>query len=93
MTEKEKAIYDACKASYDSWPKWKKDAVDRVMHPPVEEDPMYPDAVDGDIYWNPVFGDLWMVSKNRFRKINDSYSCDLDEPVGFVKVGHVDGLE
>lgn len=50
----------------------------------------YPEAVDGDIYWNPVFCDLWIVNSRKFIKINDGYSIDLDEPEGFVKVGHID---
>ena len=52
----------------------------------------YPDAVDGDIYWNPCFGDLWIVDGHDFIKINDGYTTDLDDPSGFVKVGHVDGI-
>lgn len=52
----------------------------------------YPDAVDGDIYWNPWFGDLWVVDGDHFIKINDGEMCELDEPVGFEKVGHVDGI-
>ena len=50
------------------------------------------DAVDGDIYWNPTFGDLWVVDGESFIKINDGYTIDVDEPYGFVKVGHVDGV-
>lgn len=56
----------------------------------VEES--YPDAVNGDIYINPLFGDLWVVDNRAFVKINDGYTVDLDEPCGFVKVGHVDGV-
>lgn len=52
----------------------------------------YPDAVDGDIYWNPCFGDLWIVDGDLFIKINEGTTCELDEPVGFEKVGHVDGI-
>lgn len=52
----------------------------------------YPDAVDGDVYWNPGFGDLWIVDGDQFVKINDGYTIDLDDPVGFVKVGHIDGI-
>lgn len=52
----------------------------------------YPDAVDGDVYWNPRFGDLWIVDGDQFVKINDGYTIDLDDPVGFVKVGHIDGI-
>ena len=54
------------------------------------EENKYLDAVDGDVYFNPVFGDLWIVDKGRFVKINDGYDIGLDEPVDFVKVGHVD---
>lgn len=52
----------------------------------------YPDAVDGDIYYNPCFCDLWIVDGRFFIKINDGYQAALDEPVGFVKVGHVEGI-
>ena len=31
----------------------------------------YKDAVDGDIYFNPVFGDFWIVEHGCFVKIND----------------------
>lgn len=50
--------------------------------------------VDGDVYWNPCFCDLWLVDveKQSFIKINDGYEIDLDEPEGFVKVGHIDGI-
>ena len=47
---------------------------------------------DGDIYLNPMFGDLWVVDSGKFIKINDGYSMDVDEPEGFIKVGHVDGI-
>lgn len=87
-----KSDYDKVKASVDTWPQWKKDAAERMMHPYVEAEPNYPDVVDGDIYWNPVFGDLWIVEGNSFRLINDTYSAGLDDAVGFIKVGHVDGL-
>lgn len=52
----------------------------------------YPDAMDGDVYWNPVFNDLWVVDSGKFIKINDGYYTDLDDPIGFVKVGHIDGI-
>ena len=52
----------------------------------------YSDAVDGDIYLNPMFGDLWIVEDNSFIKINDGFTIDLDDPEGFVKVGHVDDV-
>ena len=52
----------------------------------------YPEAANGDIYWNPVFGDLWIVDGESFIKINDGYQIDIDEPSGFVKVGHVEGI-
>ena len=48
----------------------------------------YQDAVDGDIYFNPVFGDLWIVERGKFVKINDGYDIPLDEPEHFIKVGH-----
>lgn len=46
--------------------------------------------VNGDIYFNPLFGDLWIVDDDRFIKINDGYDIPLDEPNNFIKVGHVD---
>ena len=52
----------------------------------------YIDAVSGDVYLNPVFGDLWIVDGESFIKINDGYTIGIDEPVGFVKVGHVDSV-
>ena len=57
-----------------------------------DDEPMYPDAKDGDIYLNPFFGDLWIVDGHSFIKINDGYTEDLDCPDGFIKVGHVDGI-
>ena len=50
----------------------------------------YQDAVDGDIYFNPVFGDLWIVERGKFVKINDAYDITLDEPEHFIKVGHAE---
>ena len=50
----------------------------------------YQDAVDGDIYFNPVFGDLWIVENGKFIKINDEYNISLDEPEHFIKVGHAE---
>lgn len=50
------------------------------------------DCVDGDIYLNPFFGDLWVVDGKSFVKINDGYTIDLDEPEGFVKVGHINNV-
>ena len=50
----------------------------------------YQDAVDGDIYFNPVFGDLWIVENGKFVKINDGYDISLDEPEHFIKVGHAE---
>ena len=42
-----------------------------------ELDNEYEDAVDGDIYLNPCFGDLWIVQDKQFIKINDGYLIDL----------------
>ena len=50
----------------------------------------YRDAVDDDIYFNPVFGDLWIVENGKFVKINDGYDTPLDEPEHFIKVGHAE---
>lgn len=47
---------------------------------------------DGDIYLNPYFGDLRVVDGASFIKINDGYEIELDEPEGFVKVGHISGV-
>lgn len=49
----------------------------------------YPDAKDNDIYYNPFFGDLWLVQDEHFVKIYNGYKVELDEPVGFIKVGHI----
>lgn len=49
----------------------------------------YKDATDGDIYLNPFFGDLWVVKESSFVKINNGYTVDLDDPKGFIKVGHI----
>ena len=50
----------------------------------------YQDAVDGDIYFNPVFGDLWIVENGKFVKINDGYDISLNEPEHFIKIGHAE---
>ncbi len=52
----------------------------------------YQDAADGDIYLNPFFGDLWVVDGTSFIKINDGYTIGLDDPEGFIKVGHIDNV-
>ena len=52
------------------------------------DDYKYQDAINGDIYFNPVFGDLWILERGKFIKINDGYDIPLDEPEHFVKVGH-----
>ena len=48
---------------------------------------------DGDIYLNPCFGDLWVVDGASFIKINNGYAIELDEPEGFIKVGHPDEVK
>lgn len=48
--------------------------------------------VDGDVYLNPVFGDLWVVDGKSFVKINDGYTIDLDDPEGFIKVWNINGI-
>ncbi len=48
------------------------------------------DYSDGDVYYNPVFGDLWLVDGKSFVKINNGYTIDLDEPERFIKVGHIE---
>ena len=45
---------------------------------------------DGDIYWNPVFCDLWVVYGETFVKINEGCTIDVNDVAGFVSVGHVD---
>lgn len=52
----------------------------------------YFDAVNGDVYLNPFFGDLWRVEDSHFIKINDGYSIELNEPEGFIKIGHISGI-
>ena len=54
------------------------------------DDYKYQDAINGDIYFNPVFGDLWIVENGKFVKINDRYDIPLDEPGHFIKVGHAE---
>ena len=47
--------------------------------------------MNGDIYLNPFFGDLWIiVNDTQIKLINDSYTDDFDNIIGFKKVGHVD---
>lgn len=50
----------------------------------------YQDAINGNIYFNSVFGDLWIVENGKFVKINDGYDIPLDEPEHFIKVGHAE---
>ena len=46
---------------------------------------------DGDIFVNRAFGDLWMAKGDEFIRINDSeYKVEIENIVGFVKVGHID---
>ena len=54
------------------------------------DDYKYQDAINGDIYFNPVFGDLWIVENGKFVKINDGYDISLNEPEHFIKVGHAE---
>ena len=47
--------------------------------------------VNGDIYYNPFFGYLWIIQNNtEIRKINDTYTTDVNDVVGFIYVGHID---
>ena len=47
--------------------------------------------VNGDIYYNPFFGDLWIIQNDtKIKKINDSYTTDIDDVAEFVYVGHID---
>lgn len=46
--------------------------------------------VNGDIYYNPFFGDLWIIQNDtKIKKINDSYITDIDDVAEFVYVGHI----
>lgn len=46
--------------------------------------------VNGDIYYNPFFGDLWIIQNDtKIKKINDSYTTDIDDVAEFVYVGHI----
>lgn len=56
---------------------------------PMPQSP-YEGAKDGDIYYNPVFGDYWLVIKGTFILINDRWEVPLSDPVGFKKVGHIE---
>lgn len=58
----------------------------------IQNSVCYSNAIDGDIYLNPMFGDLRIVDSKTFIKINDGYTIAIDEPEGFVKVGHIDGV-
>ena len=47
--------------------------------------------VNGDIYYNPFFGDLWIIQNDtKIKKINDSYTTDIDDVAEFIYVGHID---
>lgn len=35
---------------------------------------------------------VWVVDGASFIKINNGYAIELDEPEGFIKVGHIDGV-
>lgn len=59
------------------------------LSPPVHEDTA-PDMTDGDVYLNPLWGDLWIIKGDRFVKINDGYDIELNDVADFIKVGHVD---
>lgn len=64
------------------------------LYPEITTAPMpqspYEGAKDGDIYYNPVFGDYWLVKNGRFVLINDRWEVPLSDPVGFKKVGHIE---
>lgn len=47
--------------------------------------------VNGDIYYNPFFGDLWIIQNDtKIKKINNSYTTDIDDVAEFISVGHID---
>lgn len=48
---------------------------------------------DGDIYLNTFCGDLWVVENPNYIKINDGTKIPLDDPEGFIYVGHIEGVE
>lgn len=52
----------------------------------------YGEIENGDIYLNPLYGDLWIVDGVEFIKINDGYTVDIDDTCDFIKVGHVEGV-
>lgn len=69
----------------------------------MNHDPLYPTvtagpmqqrpgdgAKDGDIFYNPYFGDYWIVKNEMFVLINDGWSVPLSDPVGFKQVGHIE---
>lgn len=60
-----------------------------VTSTPMPQSPGY-GAKDGDIYYNPVFGDYWLVKNGNFVLINDRWEVPLSDPVGFEKVGHIE---
>lgn len=48
---------------------------------------------DGDIYLNTFWGDLWVVENPYYIKINYGAKIPLDDPGGFICVGHIEGVE
>ena len=59
---------------------WTGEMFETVKDPPA----------NGDIYWNPMFGDLWVTDGTDFVKINDGYRTEIENTVDFVKCGHLD---
>ena len=50
---------------------------------------------EGDVMWNKDgIGDLWLcIEKDGqlyYQLINDGETIPIDEPIGFVKVGHIE---
>lgn len=47
--------------------------------------------INGDVYYNSFFGDLWIIQNDtKIKKINDSYTTDINDVAEFVYVGHID---
>lgn len=49
-----------------------------------------PPYQNGDVYWNSCFGDLWIVEGTNLIKINNGYTIEIDQPLDFEYVGHLD---
>lgn len=49
--------------------------------------------VDGDVFINIFFGDLWVSENNTMVRINDGQIALEGDKSGFVKIGHIDSIQ